>query len=62
MTDLTKNQIIIVLMLRDNMSFNDAVTSLEEARDRISAGDDPEEVLVDEFGLEPDYIFDLLYD
>lgn len=27
---------------------------------RVSEGEDPEEILYDEFGLEPDYVFDLL--
>jgi hypothetical protein len=33
---------------------------LQEMRARVMEGEDPEEVLYEE-GLEPDYIFDLLY-
>lgn len=41
-------------------SQEEAREALIEARERVSDGEDPEEVLHDEFGLEPDYIFDLL--
>lgn len=33
--------------------------SIIEMRDRVLNGEDPEEVLYD-FGLEPDYVFDLI--
>ena len=33
---------------------------LKEMRARVMDGEDPEEVLYEE-GLEPDYVFDLLY-
>ena len=33
---------------------------IADARKRVAEGEDPEEVLADEFGLEPDYVFDLL--
>ena len=39
----------------------EAVGLIDEARDRVlNDGEDPEEVLYEEFGLEPDYVFDLL--
>ena len=50
-----------VLMHRDKLSSDEADAAIEEAKELVAAGEDPEEVLLDEFGLEPDYVFDLLY-
>jgi len=52
--------IVQILMRRDDMSQEDAEQLLLEAREAVYAGEDPEEVLADYFGLEPDYIFELL--
>jgi hypothetical protein len=49
-----------VLVRRDGLSEQEADLSVQEARQRVIDGEDPEQVLQDEFGLEPDYIFDLL--
>lgn len=49
-----------VLMRRDGASSDDADEMVAEARERVLEGEDPEEVLREEFGLEPDYVFDLL--
>jgi hypothetical protein len=49
-----------VLMRRDGMSFAEARAAIEEARQRVAEGDDPEEVLEEDFGLEPDYVLELL--
>lgn len=49
-----------VLMRRDGLSGNEADEMIEYAKSRVEDGEDPEEVLYDEFGLEPDYIFDLI--
>ena len=49
-----------VIMRRDELSSDDADELIEEARARVAAGEDPEEILYEEFGLEPDYIFELL--
>ncbi len=49
-----------VLMRRDRMSAEEADERIAEARERVEDGEDPEDVLHDEFGLEPDYVFDLL--
>ena len=49
-----------VLMRRDNLSAGEADDLIEEAREAIREGADPEEVLAQDFGLEPDYIFDLI--
>ncbi len=54
------NQIIAILVSRDNLTLPEAQELLEEARQRVASGDDPEDVLAEEFGLEPDYLFDLI--
>ena len=51
-----------VLMQRDGMSSREADNAIDDAKQRVSDGEDPEDVLADEFGLEADYIFDLLGD
>ena len=51
-----------VLMQRDGMSSRGADNAIDDAKQRVSDGEDPEDVLADEFGLELDYIFDLLGD
>ena len=47
-----------VLARRDCLEAEEIDDAIAEARDRIDAGEDPEEVLAEEFGLEPDYIWD----
>lgn len=49
-----------VLMRRDELTREEAQEWIDEAREAVTNGADPEEVLHDEFGLEPDYVFDLL--
>jgi hypothetical protein len=49
-----------VLMERDGISKDEALQQIARAREEVLEGDDPEEVLADWFGLEPDYVFDLL--
>ena len=49
-----------VLMKRDKLSKEEANELINEAKERVLQGEDPEEVLEFEFGLEPDYVFDLL--
>ena len=49
-----------VLMRRDGLTRCEANEAIAEARERVLAGEDPEEVLAEEFGLEPDYVFDLM--
>jgi hypothetical protein len=55
MTDFEK-----VLINRDGMTPENARLELEDARQQIMEGQDPEELLLDEYGLEPDYFFDLM--
>ncbi len=49
-----------VIMRRDNMSSAEAEELINEAKEELAEGGDPEEILAEYFGLEPDYIFDLL--
>lgn len=49
-----------VLMRRDGHTEPEAQAAIEDAALLVSEGGDPEEVLASEFGLEPDYVFDLL--
>ena len=55
-----KDNLISVLMYRDGLNRTEAVEQIEEAASLVLLGEDPEEVLYEEFGLEPDYVFDLL--
>lgn len=61
------NQIVNVLMNRDGMSVSEAKRKLSEVRMMVmgviaDGGDcaEVEEIMIDELGLEPDYIYDLL--
>lgn len=50
-----------VLMRRDGMTAEDVDAWIKAARQAVlENGEDPEEILHDEFGLEPDYVFELL--
>ena len=49
-----------VLMRRDGLTPDEADDMIEEARQLVAEGENPESVLRVEFGLEPDYVFDLL--
>lgn len=47
-----------ILRTRDNSSESDIDDLFAAATDDIADGIDPEDVLSDTFGLEPDYLFD----
>lgn len=49
-----------ILIRRDNLTPEEADGQIAKARELVLAGEDPEEILEDYFGLEPDYIFDLI--
>lgn len=49
-----------VLMRRDGMSAKEADDAIHDARTRVMEGEDPEEILHDDFGLEPDYFWELV--
>lgn len=48
-----------VLVRRDGLTRRAADAMIDEARQRVRAGEHPEDILLDDFGLEPDYIYDL---
>lgn len=52
------NRIEKILMRRDGETETEAKAIVEESRERFYNGEDPEEILND-LGLEPDYVFDL---
>jgi hypothetical protein len=52
--------IIPVIMRRDQLTLEEATEQLNEAREAVEAGMDPEEACGYFFGLEPDYCFDLM--
>ena len=56
----TTNRLVSILMRRDGMERDEAEDLLQDARAAVEDGEDPEEILQDWFGLEPDYVFDLL--
>ncbi len=56
----SREAVIEILKRRDGMSADEAEKLLEECADRVLRGKDPEEVLREELGLEPDYIFAIL--
>jgi hypothetical protein len=49
-----------VLMRRDGLDEADADELILEARELVAKGADVEEILRYEFGLEPDYMWDLI--
>lgn len=54
MSDLIK-----ALMQRDSITKENAEDMVHDARQRVINSEDPEEILHYEFGLEPDFVFDL---
>lgn len=53
------NNLKIILMRRDDLTEDEAERLIEEMREEIEGGADPEDVLFD-IELEPDYLEDLL--
>ncbi len=53
-----------VIMKRDGITEKEAEDLIDQARedlhDRLEAGEMPDDICSDWFGLEPDYIFDLV--
>ena len=49
-----------VIMRRDGLTEDEADDLIAEAHEMVANGENPERVLRIEFGLEPDYVFDLL--
>ena len=58
---MTTNRVIEILMKRDGVDYNTAKSMVEEASELIMNNpDEVDEIMSDELGLEPDYIFDIL--
>ena len=55
MTELVK-----VLIRRGDHTLSQIKEMITDARERTEEGENPEEILHEEFGLEPDYLFDLI--
>lgn len=49
-----------ILVRRDGLTRTEARDAINDAKRRVLEGEDPEEVLAEEFGLEPDYIWELM--
>lgn len=49
-----------ILVSRDSMTRSEAEEMVHDAKVRVLNGEDPEEILYEDFGLEPDYVFELL--
>ena len=47
-------------MKRDGYTREEVREALRDARQRVLEGENPEDILYEDFGLEPDYIFDLI--
>lgn len=54
------SELIQIFMRRDGMSLAEATEYVNELRERVREGEDPEDVLYEE-GLEPDYVLDLTW-
>lgn len=48
-----------ILISRDDMSPDEADELIQDMKEQVLNGADPEQVLHDEVGLEPDYIWEL---
>ena len=48
------------IMRRDKLTSEEADEQINTAKQAVLDGANPEELLEEEFGLEPDYIFDLI--
>lgn len=53
-------ELMRVLMSRDGLTSREAQEAINEARELILNGESPEDVLAEEFGLEPDYLYDII--
>ena len=49
-----------VIMRRDELTSDEADALIAEAKQEVADGADPEQVLEDMFGLEPDYFWEIL--
>jgi hypothetical protein len=49
-----------ILMERDGLSDQEASKLISDVKLRVLNGDNPEEILEYDFGVEPDYVFDIM--
>lgn len=54
------NAIVKILVERDRLELQQAINEVEHCKQLVADGVDPEDILYNHFGLEADYIFDLL--
>lgn len=55
------NELVRILMRREELTRKEAEEWVAEARKRVREnGEDPEDILYEELGLEPDFVLDLL--
>lgn len=61
-----RNRVVQILMDRDGMTESEAIVAVENCQSELmdavygTSCKDPEDVIADELGLEPDYIVDLI--
>lgn len=54
-------RVINILMKRDNMTSSEAKDLIDETREMIiREPEDAEQIMAEQLGLEPDYLFDVL--
>ena len=54
------NSLVRALMRREDIGKEEAIEMIQSTFCMMDDGADPEDILLDEFGLEPDYIDDYL--
>lgn len=56
-------EMVAILMARDGISRDEVMEQINGFREELMSGQcyDPEEAFMDEFGLEPDYLIDILF-
>lgn len=61
-----RNRVVRILMHRDGLTEKEAVSRVKDTASEIydaiegTSCMDPEDIMMEELGLEPDYIFDIL--
>lgn len=57
-------EVVVILMRKEELSREDALNWVKEALEwveiAISRGEDPDDIWVDQTGLEPDYLYNIL--
>ena len=53
-------ELLKALMASQDLTRDEAIEIINEMKERMYEGEDPEEILYEE-GLEPDYVLDLLF-